>query len=1301
MGIRTFVIFVWLLCLSCEWQYSFAFSNLPETELSWKNVSLRRRSSSTHSLHIDNEGLIWVGTNNGLNIYDGVVAHPILHPKLTGAQVYSMVEYNDFLFLGTNHGLLSLNRKTGDVIEIESGTPKEIRCMLLVDKTLWLGSLYGVYTVALDNNYETHPVYGLPHNSTYSLLRDSRGIIYAGTFNGLARWDTINKKFVHIPTRPEQQSNQNLFVNCLLESEDGKFLYVGCEGNLYKYHIVDDKWELVSELEGNNIKSIARIDNGHILVGTDNGIYENHLDTTRRYRHDSRHDNSIADNEIWCILKDHDNNVWAGHGQGFSISSHSNTIRSIPLSSLAKTGEGNEIYCIHRDANGRLWLGGTNGVLQLYPNLDVRWHNHTKREGTISHNRIRDIFEDSNGTIWLSTDAGVNRYNEEFDRFDVFHVSDSTGNHNTNWVYAFDEDDNSYWIGGFLSGIHRVSKTKFGNAGGQIYSDLSLNTDCHSKYDSCLRLENDLVNDIEIDHNGNVWILLFRDDILVRYNPDKNTLLQYNIFEMTGSYPSKIVKDSTGRIWCAFNGGAVIFNEEGESETIHYADNTDDESVVAIGAVGDDIWISTQNNMWRIDGKTLKASILPIPQKAYTAIYEDTTVNKVLLGGLDEILEIDPSILTGESGLKCIQFLMVKIGDKSIFRYDLRNNEKITIPYGGSLSLVVSSLDYGPENVQRYMYKLAGEKNDTIGGWTILPEGVNEISLSDLKMGDFEILVKRVGTSDAPIAIPLKVNPPLSLSWWAILIYILLAIAIIFVIVTYFKRKSQRQFYDEERKKSLESIERKLTFLSNISHDLKTPLSMIIGPVSLLKERTKDNDVRKTLETVYGNAVRLNNLIHKTIELQHLEDAEDSMLILSTFDIVEFCKGVFETFKENHPNKKFIFHTSCNELFIEGDAVKFESVMTNLLSNACKYSEDGATITCGIRQQADKAEIVVSDDGIGIEEIDQPLVFQRMFRAPSTSKIKEGTGLGLYLIKQYLELMKGSINLYSQKGQGTYFIITLPISLKATAKNGIKHSTDNADSPRILIVEDNAEISSFIANLLGDEYSIITAENGRSGLAIASSFLPDLIIADEMMPIMSGLEMCKRMKQIPRLSSVPIIMLTAKTDNDTENKSVKLGIDIFMAKPFDPNLLIGRIEHLLKSRYEIREKIRINTLTETKPIEAESAAEKQLAKIAKIVEDNISDPDMNVNFLCEKSEIPQKQLYRLIKKYMGVAPLDYIRRVRLQKAAMLLGQKRFTVSEISYMVGFKTPSYFAKCFQSQYGIKPSQYESDDDSTSKI
>ena len=801
------------------------------------------------------------------------------------------------------------------------------------------------------------------------------------------------------------------------------------------------------------------------------------------------------------------------------------------------------------------------------------------------------------------------------------------------------------------------------------------------------------------DHNGNLWILLFRDNILTKFNPTTRSLIQFDIYNLTKGYPTNIAIDKSGRIWCAYKGGVIIFNEDDSYKIIQFPYTNSDETILALDKVGDGMWISTQSNVWNIDGASLTPVLLPIPQKSYTAIYEDTVSNKVYLGGTDEILEIDTPIIGNGVDFKSIKMVLNNRGTGEFNLSDIKGGSKgMKIPYGGNVTLVVSTLNYSPESVQRYMYKLTDSPVDTTGSWIVMPEGTNTISFSDLKMGDYTLLVKTVGSPIKPVTIPIRVNPPLLMSWWAICLYILIALMIVYWIVWYTHKRNLRVFQEQERQAALENVERKLTFLSTISHDLKTPLSMIMGPVSLMKEKAKDPESKKNLETIYDNAVRLNNMIHRTLELQHLEDTDENLLIISTFDVVEFCKGVFDAFEENNPQKKFIFHSSCTQLLIEADAVKFESIITNLLSNACKYSDEGATISLGISLQKNEVEIAVSDDGVGIADIDQSLVFQRMFRAPSTSKLHEGTGLGLYLIKKYLELMKGNINLYSKEGQGTSFVVTLPVSEKILPVTLKKNSTEDSNRTKILIVEDNIQISTFITEILKKEYTCLAAENGRSGLAIAASFVPDLIIADEMMPIMNGLEMVRRMKQHPRLSSIPIIMLTAISDNKTENESIKLGIDIFMPKPFEPSALLGRIKQLLKSRNEIKEKARIETITEaeSKPIEAESINEKSLAKIAKIIEENISDPDLNVNMLCEKSGIPNKQLYRLIKKYIGTAPLDYIRNVRLQKAAVLLSQHRFTVAEISYMVGFKTPSYFTKCFQSQFGVKPSQYQSDDE-----
>ena len=1301
---RVTLCFVALIAMlvGCATVDVYAVPRLPEQELAWKNLTVDGKKTAVYCMYRDSGGIMWTGTNSGLYFYDGVTVHPVAQDVWAGTQIYSIVEHDGRLYLGANHGLLVYDYQTGLVTPYEAALPKEIRSMLLIDGNLWIGSLYGIFRLGIADGSVDDYSSGLPHKSVYSLLRDRRGILYAGTYNGLARWDTARESFEKVPYDAGGKDDKTLFVNSLLELPESGGILIGSHGSLYEYTPRNETWRKVSALDDNNIKSLAAGDDGHILIGTENGVFDYDGDSVRHYRHDSRNELSLPDNEIWCIYSDREHNIWAGHERGFSIASNSNAIRTVKLDTLAHTGEGNEIFSIYRDSRDHLWFGGTNGVIRLDGNGKPAWYRHSDAVKSLSHNRIRAINEDSDHNIWLSTDAGLDRFNPSADGFDVFHIVDSKGEHNTNWVYSFAEDKDSYWVGGFLSGLHRVRKSRLGGSGGTVEADYSLNSEAAAPDSLCL--PNDLVNNMIIDGEGNIWVLLFRDNALTCIAPDHSVRATYDIYELTGAYPTHMCADAKGRIWCAFKGGAIAFDANGVAAKVRFPYTNSDESPLSIGAVGDGIWVSTQSNMWSVDGDNFSAKLLPIPPKAYTAVYEDRATGKVLLGGTDEILEVDYRNLANVADYKTIKLVL---HDKGSGRLDLSSpdgaSKGITLPYGGNITMVVSTLDYSPEAPRRFMYKLAEAPSDTAGVWIVMPEGSNTIALSDLKMGRYSLLVRTVGSPAEPIAIPLRVLPPAALSWWAICLYVLFAIGAVIAIIWYMRRRNLRAIHEQERQTALENVEKKLTFLSTISHDLKTPLSMILGPVSLMKEKVRDPDMRRSLEGVYDNAVRLNNMIHRTLELQHLEDNDENLMILSTFDVVEFCKDVFEVFKENNSQKNFVFHSQCAHLLIEADAVKFESVITNLLSNACKYSDDGATISCGISTDGSSVEITVSDDGVGISDIDQPLVFQRMFRAPSTSKLHEGTGLGLYLIKKYLELMKGNISLYSKEGQGTTFVVTLPIIDEKHPAAAETVAGRDSGKPKILIVEDNSQISGFISQLVKDDYTSFTAANGRAGLAIAASIIPDLIIVDEMMPIMSGLEMVKRIKQQPRLASVPIIMLTAKSDNKTENDSIKLGIDVFMTKPFEPSVLVGRISHLLKERAEIKEKVRIQTIAaaEVKPIEAESVNERILAKIAKVIEDNISDPDLNVNLLCEKCDLPNKQLYRLIKKYMGIAPLDYIRRVRLQKAAVLLSQQRFTVSEISYMVGFKTPSYFARCFQNQYGVTPSQYRSEDENVSHI
>lgn len=1294
---KKLILYIAILLLNV--QHLAGVPMLPADQLAWKTHSVDDCKAAVFTIFTDHRGLIWLGSSHGLSYYDGIDTYNVDDERLSGSQIYSIVEYDNRLYLGTNNGLLTYDLQSGVINDIDQVKMREIRTLLLLDDTLWIGGLNGVCLHDMEKLVTHDATAGLPHSSVYSLLRDSRGIIYAGTYRGPARYDAQTGKFYPLNIKIDGERMSPTLANCLLESENHECIYVGCEGALLRYSPSTDHWQRVTEFDNDNVKSMSTGEEQHLLVGTDDGLCDYCSNETRRYRHDSRQESSIGDNEIWCVMVDADNNVWAGHERGFSVASNSRYSRTVKLSSLTSNGEGNEIYAIHRDRHGELWMAGTNGALRMADRGKTHWYRHSDIAGSLSHKRVRAITEDCNGDIWMATDGGINRYDRARDRFDVYHVTDAEGLHNTNWVYALGEVGNQFWVGGFLSGVHFIDFNHIKPGGGEIVADLSLNQSTPVASGSVLT--NDMVNNILVDKNGNLWILLFRDKFLNRYNIAESTLEKVDIKELTGHYPGNIALDNRGRVWCAYGGGVVILDNDLENPVHVTFPHTIDKAaaIMAMGPVGDRMWIATQRNMWEVDGDNMKAAILPLPQKTYTAIYDDVAGDDVILGGTDELLIVKRDSMLQHTIDDTVKFIEISAGDSSPHIYDISGKkETLKLPYGGSVSVKVSTLDYSPDVIQRYMYRLVSRGGEENTSWTVMPEGLNTISLSGLKMGKYDLQIMLLGNPAVTQSIPLEVAAPLWLSWWAILLYLIVIMTGIALLIWCFHARNHRRFEARERQSVLENTEKKLAFLSSISHDLKTPLSMIIGPVSILKENESDVNTRNVLQGVYDNAVKLNNMIHRTLELQRLEDSGEDLLILSKLDVVEFCRGVFDVFKDNNPNRKFLFHSSCDQLVIEADAVKLESILTNLLSNACKYSTDGSTISCGVARRDDQVEITVSDDGFGIADADQPLVFERMFRSATTSRMREGTGLGLYLIKKYLELMGGNIELYSKEGEGTAFVVSLPAKDAENISKTIEKVTDlSSGKPKVLIVEDNSQIAGFIMELLADKYVCVHAENGRTGLSIAASFMPDLIIVDEMMPIMTGLDMVSRLKEQPRLATIPIIMLTAKDDNDTENESIKLGIDVFMSKPFEPRALLGRVDRLLRSMGEIKQKIRAQAITDaaSKPIQAESVNEKHLARIAAIIEDNLADTELNVNMLCEKSGIPNKQLYRLIKKYMGLSPLDYIRRVRLQKAAVLLAQHRFTVSEVSYMVGFNTPSYFAKCFQQEFGVKPSQYKSDD------
>jgi two-component system sensor histidine kinase len=568
----------------------------------------------------------------------------------------------------------------------------------------------------------------------------------------------------------------------------------------------------------------------------------------------------------------------------------------------------------------------------------------------------------------------------------------------------------------------------------------------------------------------------------------------------------------------------------------------------------------------------MDARLQNMTDKRFTSLLFDPKENCIYLGGADGFGISHPDIQTIHQPERPILLTALYINNQLVSprtRDDVPNiryTNSIELKYNqNNLSFELSDLPYSLDEKNKFVYRLEGMDKE----WNFLKSNINRITYSNLSYGNYQLIISKLGKdgqpSDQPYILNIRILPPWYYTIWAKAIYVLLLLSLIAWTINFFRVKNRLKAERREKEKILEQSRQKMAFFTTLSNELKTPLSRIIAPISQLLPATEEAHEKQTLEEVQRNAMKINSLIHQVLNFNRIEDNKDSLLILSRIELVSFSRSLFSVYEED---KRFTFHFEANKakIYADMDAIKLGVILDNLLSNAVKFTSEGGNIRLSLfyRQESGLLEICVSDTGAGIPQQDIPYIFQRFFQSPHSGS-KEGTGIGLYLVKTYTELHGGSINgVTSEKGKGTSIGLSIPVTAV-------------------------------------EEDEIPAAQSKK------------------------------------QLESLPVL----------------------------------------------------------KPIEAESQDEKFLSNIIRLIEDHLSDADLNVNALCELSGISNKQIYRKIKQLTGMSPVEYIKSIRMKKAAMLLQQKKFTVAEVMYMVGFSNHSYFSKCFQAEFGKTPRQYLNDE------
>lgn len=1261
------------------------------------NYKLSTEANSVRFFLQDSMGMMWIGTDKGLFSFNGYTAYPHYTPGERSNCVLNCGAFvrNDYLVQGTESGLLFYNIKTGQSEPILSHFKHDVRSLLKVGDDLWIGCFDGlfIYNLKTDNINQllAEPENGTQHRMIYAMLKHE-GYVYLGSNGKVGRYSLKNQEYEVLDITG---NGRRIFVNSLLKDDKRGCIWVGQGGSLLKYFPDTDSTLYIGEFDV--VKSMILDDNNNIIMGTDNGLCVFNENNKKYIFHDSRELSSLANNVVWCVYRDRSDNIWLGTDNGISFIPEHRRFNQIPIYTLTGTGEGNQFYSIYQDSSNNYWLGGSNGLIMckslVKQGTEMRWYKMGDNRHHISHNHIRNIFEDREGNLWVGTDYGLNRFDRQSQSFIRYSIFAPGGKQNANWTYDILEDDfNRLWVASYNGGIFVISKNKlFSNKYSQI-------ADIHMSTSNGLSGNN--IDFIVFDRRKNVWALARNAGIDI-INSVTCEISNFPVENYTGGIvPNFLIGDLDGNLWAGYRNGAIRIEPTRKNVDIISFKGAKNAEVLAMTEVGSSIWISTTEGIWVIDKDDHATRHITTSNQAFTSMYYNTLQNIIVLGGTDLLALSEPHILNQPVNEKIIvsaiyinnQRYKNKAGSLRVCYTD-----KIKLPYKqNNIELDISDLNYTEENRGTFMYKINDNEE-----WITLTSGENSIILNKLDPGRYDIsmgkLSQEEGIAKSISNFSIIISPPWYGSLFARIMYFILILSFISLVYYFIIAKNRMKYEQMEKEKSLEQSRLKISFFSDVAHEFKTPLSLIIAPLRGLIEGTKNEKDHNALEMVHKNAMKLNALIHQAIDYYRDDSKVNIGLLLSKVELVEFARSIFITYEESLKDKhiEFIFNTNVEQFYLNIDSVKMESVLNNLLSNACKFVNPGDSIIFSLEyfSQENGVEIKVSDTGSGITEKDIPYVFQRFFQSNDNTKNAGVTGIGLFLVKNYIELHGGEVKVTSKKGEGTTFTVWLPVMVSELEKKESDENSvyDTSEKQLIVIVEDNVAIADFIYNTFISEYRCVIAHNGKTGLKACLELKPDIIIADVMMPVMDGLEMAKRLKKDTLTSTTPLVFLTAKDDKETELKSIELNIDAFIAKPFDSILLYSRVKQILEYRKLLEKKARIEHLTSPKNEKVESLDEEFLAKITKIIEDKIDDPDLNVKMLCQLADISSKQLYRKVKQLTGMTAVDYIKSIRMKKAAMYLSNKNFTVAEVMYMVGFSNHSYFAKCFQSIFGKTPRQY----------
>ncbi|NDV82728.1 two-component regulator propeller domain-containing protein [Bacteroides sp. 51] len=1283
--------------------------------------------SNVKTILQDSYGFMWFGTKNGLNRYDGT----------------SIIQKdcNDYVAGTGNHNISTLFEDK--------------------DRQIWVGTDRGVYLYdpALDIftvvNLKTKDGIGMD-NWVANIVADSIGNIWVVIPDqGVFRYKDGALFYYEVTNRDNFKTEVPEWVHVRANGE----VWVATWGvGLFKYNEKTDRFEQHIDakdgysLRGKNINAICDYGDWIAIAIHEGEVMKYHPESNRLAKINLPEASKTFIRNVMCF----DDELWVGTHDGLFIINESKNqtvhlqqdlMRPFSLSDRI-------IYTMYRDREGGIWLGTMFGGVNYLPHHNLSFNKYVPGSdaSSLTTKRIREIVTDADGNIWIGTeDDGINVLDITTGKVSQVRCNDQGESHLVT-LAMFAQGDYVY-CGLFKQGLDVIhvptrkvtyyTAEQLGLAEGSIYSFyidskgfrwIGTGWGLYKAEPNSFAFKNvketgyDWIFDAFEDKDGVIWFASMGSGVW-KHDPKDNSFKKYDYIEgeenkLGSNSISSIMQDSNGRIWASTDrGGLCRYNPQTDDFTnFSIKDGLPDD--VTYKVLEDDrgeLWFGTNRGLVRfnpdtkyVQTYTTKDGLLG-NQFNYKSALKGKD-GKFYFGGIEGLIAFDPNSTQYMNYVAPIYISKFSIYNQEItvhapnspLKQCITHTDKIVLPYNQSnLSFDVALLNYSTSESNQYYYKMEPLDKD----WIKAASNQN-ISYAKLPPGDYIFKVQATNGPNGALSsrsLNVVILPPWWLSVWAYFVYVICGFCILLCWFLWYKRRKDRQMEEQQKlfeiEKEKELYESKVSFFTEIAHEIRTPLTLINGPLETIQEmEIRDAALNKNLSVIGQNTKRLLDLAGQLLDFQKIGAHKFDM----KFESIDVTALLNETVARFEPTilqkkKELLLNIPEESVVAAIDKEAITKILSNLLNNALKYARHTILVELVKDETTFTVRVVSDGERIALDASQQ--IFEPFYQMDKKKETRQGVGIGLPLARSLAALHKGTLYLDTEQRENT-FVLTIPLNkegvqqeIEKTVQQNVvvldeetSVENDNMKGYTILLVEDNEEMLSFILNRLKEQFTVETAVNGEEALEVLRNNYIDLVVSDIMMPVMNGYELCKEMKSDMELCHIPLIFLTAKNDLDSKINGLKIGAEAYVEKPFSYNYLKTQILSLLSNRKKEREAFSKRPFFPVNNMQMNKADEEFMNKVIQVIQDNITDDNFNVERMADILHMSRSSLLRKIKILFNLSPIDFIRLIRLKKAAELIQEGKYRIGDICYMVGINSSSYFSKLFLKQFGVTPKEFE---------